>query len=267
MQQQAHRTTPSGRLAAAGHATRSRVASAARCALALCRPGEVLVRRHSFAHTHLYAGSAGLLAVTDEAASRSVCAVRVDPQTFSELSNARHLLVGERTLASDRVTIEVRRTWRTRVPRLPRPTSGTLASLRARLEHADRGLPMHTRLEPSLLVGRGQGLTPSGDDVVCGALAAAHAWSSQRRVDALWSATVGGLAGTTDLSAQFLRSAYGGHVSGELRALLLALSAGRWQAELDELLRVGHTSGADLAHGVFLLLSTLHDDEENRIDD
>lgn len=244
-----------------------RIASAARSALALCPPGEVLVHRQSFAHTHLYAGTAGLVALTDRTASHSVCAVRVDPLTFDELSGVRYLLAGHRVLAGDHLTIELRRTWRTQVPRLRRPSYTTVRRLRELLGEAARGLPLDAELRPADLVGLGEGLTPSGDDVICGALGAAHAWSSQSHVDALWSQAIPRIGTTTELSAQFLHSAWRGQVTGELRALLVALSTGRWQAEYDELLRVGHTSGADLAHGVLLLLSTLHDDEENRIDD
>lgn len=244
-----------------------RAASAARAALALCPPGEVLVHRQSFAHTHLYAGSSGLVALTDRTASHSVCGVRVDPQTFAELADVRYLLAGDRVLVADRFTIELRRIWRTRVPRLRLPSRATLEDLRDRLADAALGLPLGTELRPAALVGLGGGLTPSGDDILCGALGAAHAWSTQARIDELWSEAIGRIATTTDLSGQFLHAAWRGQVAGELRALLMALPTHRWHPAYDELLRVGHTSGADLAHGVFLMLSTLHDDEENRIDD
>ncbi|WP_153504736.1 DUF2877 domain-containing protein [Cumulibacter manganitolerans] len=235
----------------------TRVASAARSARALLVPGDVLGRVHSFAHTHLYAGCRGLVAVTDRTASHSVCAVRVDPQTFADLATATYLDVQAQALVSGQLAIEVRRTWDTRVRAMRRPPERIPGELWTALHSSRHALPLSTELQPAALVGRGEGLTPSGDDLLCGVLAAAHAWSGPDEVSRLWQRIVPHLAGTTDLSAQFLRSAYEGHVAGELRELLIGLARGPWRPAYDDLLRLGHSSGADLAHGVLLHLETL----------
>ena len=243
-----------------------RSASAARAARDLLVPGDVLSQVHRFAHTLLYAGSRGLVAITDRTASHSVCAVRVAPETFADLATTDYLDVGVRTLHAGSLTIDLARTWDTRVRAWRRPPAQVCSELRHALAEAGRGLPLDTALEPADLVGRGEGLTPSGDDLLCGAFGAAHAWGEPADVERLWALTVPHLAGTTDLSAQFLRSAAAGQVAGELRELLLGLSRGVWRAAYDDLLRLGHTSGADLAHGTLLYLDTLHrvanDDEE-----
>lgn len=240
----------------------ARAASLAQSALELLTPGDVLVHRHTFEHTHLFAGQHGLVALTDRAASRSVCAVRLDPATFADLDGVRYLLVAEHRLVADGLTIDLRRTWRTRIARLPLPAPEVRSALADAVSSAGRGLPMTTALEPRRLVGLGAGLTPSGDDILCGALAAAHAWGDRSRVDALWSGALPHLGGTTALSGQLLATAWRGHACGELRELLIGLSRGRWRSSYDELLRIGHTSGADLAHGVLLLLNDLPELDE-----
>lgn len=249
-------------------ATPARVlsASAAQAALDLLIPGEVLVRRHGFAHTQLFAGSRGMVALTDQTASRSVCAVRLDQRAFDELSGVTYLLAGDRVLHADDMSIELRRTWRTSVPSLPGPEARVLTELREELERTETGLPVDSALDPASLVGLGAGLTPAGDDLLCGALAAAHAWSDRATVDGLWSGCLPRLGATTDLSAQFLRTAWRGHVAAELRELLLGLSGGRWRRAFDVLTRIGHTSGADLALGVLLMCTNLQNDDEGVLD-
>lgn len=99
------------------------------------------------------------------------------------------------------------------------------------------------------LVGRGDGLTPYGDDVLCGWLAVTRgAGIKTPGVDA----QVRKLAGTTTLlSATLLECAMAGEVVPEFATWL----AGTGPVEAVE--RIGHTSGLGLVEGARLALSGL----------
>jgi hypothetical protein len=105
------------------------------------------------------------------------------------------------------------------------------------------------------LLGRGSGLTPLGDDVLCGWLATSRLLDDPAR-PAVAAATVELAARrTTRLSAELLACAVDGEVLPELRRLLAALAAGTGVDDaLAALLRVGHTSGAGLALGCAIAL-------------
>jgi hypothetical protein len=105
------------------------------------------------------------------------------------------------------------------------------------------------------LLGRGPGLTPAGDDLLCGALAATVLFGVPR--PDLARAVVARLAGselaTTSLSRQLLLRAVAGDGLPELRLLAEAMCRPdphpverAWQ----RLLRIGHSSGAALAAGL-----------------
>ena len=103
------------------------------------------------------------------------------------------------------------------------------------------------------LLGVGPGLTPAGDDVLAGLLVGL--WSFGQRAEPLRLAVLAGLAaGTTDLSAALLRCAVRGESIPQVNQLLRTMSGSAWQGRLDhamdELARVGHTSGMALATGV-----------------
>jgi hypothetical protein len=95
-----------------------------------------------------------------------------------------------------------------------------------------------------LLLGRGSGLTPYGDDVLCGWLATTLALG--RPVTEMAGEVERLSARTTLLSATLLACAARGEVIAQFRSLLSTGSG------LDELLAVGHTSGAGLALGMRL---------------
>lgn len=111
------------------------------------------------------------------------------------------------------------------------------------------------------LVGLGGGLTPSGDDVLCGLISAGRTLAAALGAGDLDRALhrVGGAlladAGerTTALSAALLWHAARGELARPARGLLRAL-LGRTPLDpaLDALLAVGHSSGRDLAVGVRL---------------
>jgi hypothetical protein len=109
------------------------------------------------------------------------------------------------------------------------------------------------------LVGLGQGLTPAGDDFICGFFAAGHC---RRAADPTRShlltsfaeAVRERLGQTTDISASFLRDALAERVSRPLAALAEAC-AGSLGSDLGgallHLATVGHSSGLDAATGFF----------------
>jgi hypothetical protein len=103
------------------------------------------------------------------------------------------------------------------------------------------------------LLGVGPGLTPAGDDVLAGLLVGLRSFG--QRAEPLRLAVLAGLsAGTTDLSAALLRCAVRGESIPQVNQLLRTMSGSAWQGRLDhamdDLVRVGHTSGAALAAGV-----------------
>lgn len=145
---------------------------------------------------------------------------------------------------------------------LPRPTVAGLeaSALRVQLPGVPVLRPSYDGLSPSVLVGSGPGLTPAGDDVLAGALVAAHATRDPRLP--MWRrATRQVLTGarTTAVSRAMLHHALDGYATPELAAFLTALCLGRdiSQARTD-LLAVGHTSGSALLAGVLHTFSTHH---------
>jgi hypothetical protein len=104
-------------------------------------------------------------------------------------------------------------------------------------------------IDVAALVGRGGGLTPYGDDVVCGWLAVTRAAGiATPEVDAEVRASAGR---TTLLSATLHECAMAGEVVPEFAAWL----AGTGSAAAVE--RIGHSSGRGLLEGARLALSGL----------
>lgn len=108
------------------------------------------------------------------------------------------------------------------------------------------------------LAGLGQGLTPSGDDFILGAILAA--WIIHPRGTARVLAeeiTNAAVPLTTSLSAAWLRSTGRGEAGILWHNFFNALTAGdasMIQLQIDKLLSIGHTSGADALAG---FISTL----------
>ncbi|MFY0408442.1 DUF2877 domain-containing protein [Solicola sp. PLA-1-18] len=109
----------------------------------------------------------------------------------------------------------------------------------------------------ALLLGRGTGLTPTGDDVLAG-------WLVARRAAGLESCAVAqrvrdlAVRRTTFVSAAMLSHALDGEATPALRTWLVRLAAAPEhpdEAARAALLAVGHTSGAGLALGVALALT------------
>ncbi|MBW8480953.1 oxamate carbamoyltransferase subunit AllH family protein [Actinomadura parmotrematis] len=111
------------------------------------------------------------------------------------------------------------------------------------------------------IVGLGPGLTPAGDDIIAGlliALRAAGGALGAAGARAVWLADWLGAAVTADagtrttpLAATLLHCAAEGGAGAEVAGVLRgAVRLGPLAPAVRRLLAVGHTSGADLAHGV-----------------
>jgi Protein of unknown function (DUF2877) len=132
-----------------------------------------------------------------------------------------------------------------------------LTVLSAQIADTDIGLPPALLASScadraGALLGRGPGLTPSGDDVLAGLLLGAAAFGTPQ--DGLAEAIDADAdARTTALSARLLRHAIHGDCVPELSTLIAALpDSYAVEAATAALLRVGHTSGAALARGVVM---------------
>jgi hypothetical protein len=108
------------------------------------------------------------------------------------------------------------------------------------------------------VVGRGPGATPSGDDVLVGALAVLTSPYSgnagQRAAAALTQSLRPFLSTTTDLSRHLLRQAMKGLFSRDIHELVATLIQGSSARELAErarqVINTGATSGADTCEGL-----------------
>lgn len=134
-----------------------------------------------------------------------------------------------------------------------------LASCLARI--GDAAIPLDAALEAaSLLIGRGHGLTPSGDDMLLGcctglALGGHAQWAHELAAGV-------DLARTTEVSAAYLAAFAEGHVNPQIRELAAAAAAGegaRMRRVLEGIRRIGHTSGADMLVGLAAGLGLLCD--------
>jgi len=110
-------------------------------------------------------------------------------------------------------------------------------------------------------LGRGPGLTPSGDDVLVGALAAS--WSvgaiaAEHSEDLTSALETQARRRTTDVSVEYLHYACRGMATGAVRALLTALAERDLTSVIGavaRLRRFGHTSGMDTLLGIVIALT------------
>ncbi len=108
------------------------------------------------------------------------------------------------------------------------------------------------------LLGLGQGLTPSGDDMLCGALLGLRLADVAAVREPLARAVLAAApARTSSLSVAFLRAAADGLPCAAVDDLLVALVTGettRLPAIRARLDRLGHSSGRDMLAGVIMAL-------------
>ena len=168
----------------------------------------------------------------------------------------------------------VRRTWRPRavpsrvLPAAARDTARAAAQACLALVH-DRlpaELPMHGGARawsrPAELVGLGPGLTPAGDDLLCGVLLGLRASGREDERAVLERSVTALLDRTTALSATLLRQAARGYAVPPVLDLLHAWHRHADPARLVELgshvAAVGHSSGPALLLGLAASLTDDH---------
>lgn len=216
----------------------------------------------------VYVDLAGtVLGVLSAGATGVPCGLRTAlPRLPDDLMAAESAMVGEGRLALGDHDVLVTRHLDLRVPRL---SAGAAASVADRLEAAvgtrldgvraelpESALRALGRGDPEAvpaLLGRGSGLTPVGDDVLCGWLAVQAGVDGGRAGGRVRDAVLRQAAARTSrLSATLLDCAGRGEVLPEFRLLLLDLADPGSHTVADRvaaLLRVGHTSGAGLLLG------------------
>ncbi|QDW37299.1 DUF2877 domain-containing protein [Bradyrhizobium sp. KBS0727] len=106
------------------------------------------------------------------------------------------------------------------------------------------------------LIGLGPGLTPSGDDLIGGALIALAALGRIECRDALWGRCRALIERTNDVSGVHLQAAAQGYGAAALHDAIHAVMGGtaRLHQALNALTAVGHTSGLDAFAGSLIVL-------------
>lgn len=191
------------------------------------------------------------------------------------ISSGAAALVGDGEVRCGPTVVRAVRTWRPRpvFPVPPLRAAGPLpwvrawaaAHARSRPHLSDRAARVTKaalrgeRAVASVLVntllGEGPGLTPAGDDALCGVLLGLGAYGSdatQRARALLWSVTRPQLELTTGISAALLSAAAVGHAVPQVVELVEAVTREDDAAatrHLPRVLAIGHTSGRDLVAG------------------
>lgn len=162
-----------------------------------------------------------------------------------------------RTWRPSRVTHSPDTTLLSRVPNTLVTTEGSSLDGDIRLTDFADALAARTGVTASAraLVGLGEGLTPAGDDAICGMVLGARAcgvtMSDHHRHD-LVSLTRGR---TTALSASCIAAALDGYAVADVVNLVHDFTRGRWDSpSLERVLAMGHSSGRDLIAGLIAWL-------------
>jgi hypothetical protein len=222
-----------------------------------------------------------VLGVLSTAATAVPCGLQTTlPRLPADVAGATRAVLGDGRVLLGGTEAVVTRTVDATVPRVPAAAVVPAARVLAEVV-GDRSAGVRAELPAEALaalaegsadcvpelLGRGSGLTPVGDDVLCGWLATTVATR----------APVGSAAGTaladavrrlapaatTALSATLLGCATRGEVLPQFRRLVLDLADpapdldARVAVDVDALLRVGHTSGAGLLLGASIALHHL----------
>ncbi|WP_406831976.1 DUF2877 domain-containing protein [Pedococcus sp. KACC 23699] len=199
------------------------------------------------------------------------------PQVGWGVQPGDRVVVGDGEIRLPGATIRRARVWRpVRVPTVDQLPGVRVTGVLERLASSHWVAPAR-RLATAALrkdplgdavghtVGAGQGLTPSGDDVLCGLLLALRLAGADDAHRCLWSSIRPRLGSTTTVSAALLMEAADGYavpavvrLAGALasdRTIEPAEHAGPAEPELvaaaREVRAIGHSSGADLLAGLF----------------
>lgn len=111
-------------------------------------------------------------------------------------------------------------------------------------------------------IGYGQGLTPSGDDMLLGTFAALHGFAPQL-VPSLAEVMSPLLDRTNEISRSYLTLAMEGYAATPVLEVLRCLGSGQTQPA-ETLLSVGHASGSDILYGILTTVKKLWDKEKGR---
>ncbi|WP_341231827.1 DUF2877 domain-containing protein [Nocardioides salarius] len=220
-----------------------------------------------------------VLGVLSAAATAVPCGLQTTlPRLPAGVAGATRAVLGDGRVLLGGTEAVVTRTVDATVPRIPAvaPAARVLAEV-----VGDRSAGVRAELPAEALaalaegsadcvpelLGRGSGLTPVGDDVLCGWLATAVATrapvGSAAGTDLADAVRRLAPAATTALSATLLGCATRGEVLPQFRRLVLDLADpapdldARVAVDVDALLRVGHTSGAGLLLGASIALHHL----------
>lgn len=231
------RTVP----AAAGARLRHRLAGPG-------RPARIVHRGRHAVYLDVDGWCVGVLA---SGATAVPCALRTALPDLDELATADSARAADGSLWLDDTVVRVARLQDVSVPTLRTvdPELATLLLAAGGPAAAELGSVLDRPL-PALL-GRGSGLTPLADDVLCGWLATGHALG--RPLPELPDPR----RQTTLLSATLVDCAWHGEVIPEFRALVRALGTGdaaTVRRRAAAVAAVGHTSGPGLLLGAGLRL-------------
>jgi hypothetical protein len=204
------------------------------------------------------------LGVVGRAAAQVPCALRLGTDDLGDLEVAEAAVVAG-TLHLDGAPLTIGRVVDARVPRLDladrrgATTPDVLPPVVVEFVESVGLVRSPARaLDPAdvaRLVGRGDGLTPLGDDVLCGWLALHRA--AGRATLVVDAALRSLLTRTTLLSATLLECALHGEVLPEFAAYVASIGSPDEPARATALAAVGHTSGAGLLYGALLALAEL----------
>lgn len=163
----------------------------------------------------------------------------------------RRALGGLGALVSELCDASVRESPPDEIDPLLQAARPSIAAITTWLSDALAGSPA---LAPNVdaLIGLGPGLTPSGDDFLCGAMAALHYFGCADLARHLADQVLPKAGGTNVISAAYLRCAAAGQASALLFDALQNVLAGRkveLESAITALQAIGHTSGPDSLAG------------------
>jgi hypothetical protein len=172
-------------------------------------------------------------------------------------------------LNTQRLHNKLQRAERTLFTQISNRTGRPVLSVNDYLQHAGLTAPQRLGAYPESLfdnLGKGEGLTPAGDDFVLGALAVACAlrpvWPQAQEVfQRLNGPGLFNAYQTTDISAHYLQLALDGHFSQPVQWLVYHLLHSGDDAQLQQALaatlQVGASSGADTCAGIVYAMHQL----------
>jgi hypothetical protein len=195
--------------------------------------------------------------VLGSAATAVPCGLRLSSSDLGQIRGDRAYLRSG-VLHLDGTALEIGRIVDVSVPPLPDTAGSFTAQAIPPTAVTELVGPVPARLgsdDVARMVGRGDGLTPLGDDVLCGWLAVHRAAGvATPEVDA---AVRSCLDRTTLLSATLLDCAIHGEVISEFAAYVASLGSVAEPAHAAALAAVGHTSGGGMLYGARLALTAL----------